>query len=53
MIDLLNLNSNSYSSKTKKIYSLVEFCGDQHGSRFIQQQLETCSAEGLCFLGGE
>lgn len=25
--------------------SLVEFCGDQHGSRFIQQQLEICSAE--------
>ncbi|KAJ9548264.1 hypothetical protein OSB04_020807 [Centaurea solstitialis] len=24
---------------------VVEFCGDQHGSRFIQQKLEVCSVE--------
>ncbi|KAI8907870.1 armadillo-type protein, partial [Gorgonomyces haynaldii] len=27
------------------IGSIVEFSGDQHGSRFIQQKLETCSGE--------
>ena len=25
--------------------SIVEFCGDQHGSRFIQNKIENCTTE--------
>ena len=41
-----NIKSNSRRYELKEIYNyVVEFSGDQHGSRFIQQKLETANSD--------
>ncbi len=45
LLEELRNNRSKKFELSEVMGSLVEFCGDQHGSRFIQQQLETCSAE--------
>ena len=38
--------SNEISFTTQDIFGyIVEFSGDQHGSRFIQQKLETATSD--------
>lgn len=42
----INIRSNSRRYELKEIYGyVVEFSGDQHGSRFIQQKLETANSD--------
>ena len=41
----LFLNSMGYTAHQDIYGHIVEFSGDQHGSRFIQQKIETASSE--------
>jgi hypothetical protein len=40
-----SIHANLYNSRQDIFGYVVEFSGDQHGSRFIQQKLETATSE--------